>query len=93
VFQKNPATDGGRVALTLFGRPTKLIVGNICLTALFLTGVLGSDLFLFFFGFVLAFQTGNEVPSRNEVDSISFPRVIVAILAYCLAFLSLVPFQ
>jgi len=86
-------TDGGRVGLTLFGRPAKLVVGNLFLFTLLLTGLLGSDLFLFYFAFVLAFQTGNEIPSRNEVDNISFPRIVVATLAYCLAFLSLVPFQ
>lgn len=87
------ATDGGRIALALFGRGGKLAVGNIGLFALLFTGVLGSDLFLFYFAFVVAFQSGNEVPARNEVDDISFPRVILATIAFATAFLALVPFQ
>lgn len=56
-------------------------------------GILGSDLFLFYFAFCLAFQSGNEVPSRNEVDSLDFSRVLAATVAYVLAALALVPFQ
>ena len=82
-----------RIGLALFGRPLKLVVGNIFLFTLLLTGLLGSDLFLFYFSFVIAFQTGNEIPCRDETTDISYPRVIVAIFANCLAFLSLVPFR
>ena len=81
------------MGLALFGRGAKQIIGNLFLFALLFTGVLASDLFLFYFAFVIAFQTGNEIPARNEVDDISFARVIVATLAYGVAFLSLVPFQ
>jgi hypothetical protein len=42
---------------------------------------------------IVAFQTGNEIPSRNEVDDISFSRVLVSVTAFSLAFLVLVPFQ
>lgn len=93
ILKSTKATDGGRIGLALFGRPAKLVVGNLFLFTLLLTGLLGSDLFLFYFSFVIAFQTGNEIACRDETENISFPRVIVAILAYCLAFLSLVPFQ
>ncbi|GKY93841.1 hypothetical protein MPSEU_000351000 [Mayamaea pseudoterrestris] len=86
-------TDGGRVALTLFGRGAKLLIGNVFLTALFCIGASGSDLFLFYFGFVLAFQTGNEIPSRNEVDPLSFERVLVATAGIVLMLLTLIPFQ
>ena len=81
------------MAQALFGRGAKLVVGNFFMFALLLVGILGSDLFLFYFAFVSAFQTGNEIPSRNEVDSIDFSRIIVAAVAYVLAFLVLVPFQ
>jgi hypothetical protein len=87
------ATDGGRMALTLFGRGPKLVVGNLFLFATLLIGLTGSDLFLFYFSFVIAFQTGNELPARNEVDDVSFSRVLVATAAWSLAFLTLVPFQ
>mgnify|MGYP000316899097 CR=1 FL=1 len=86
-------TDGGRVALSMFGREVKAAIGNIFLFAIFLFGVLGSDLFLFYFSFIIAFQTGNEIPARNEVDSISFSRVLLATGATVLAALTLIPFQ
>lgn len=87
------ATDGGRVALALFGRGSKPFIGNIMLSTIFLIGVLGSDLFLFYFSFLIAFQTGNEIPARNEVDDISFSRVLVATAGSVLALLTLIPFQ
>lgn len=87
------ATDGGRVGLSLFGRGGKQVVGNLFLIALFTVGILGSDLFLFYFAFCTAFQTGNEIPSRNEVDKVGFDRILVATAAYVLALLSLIPFQ
>jgi hypothetical protein len=87
------ATDGGRMALTLFGRGPKLVVGNIFLFATLLAGLTGSDLFLFYFSFVIAFQTGNEIPARNEVEEVGFSRIILATTAWSLAFLTLVPFQ
>ena len=79
--------------MALFDRADKLVFGSLSLLALLYFGLFGSDLFLFYFSFVIAFQTGNEVPARNEVDDVSFSRVIVAIVAYGLAILSLVPFQ
>ena len=88
-----PATDGGRVASALFGRGPKLLIGQLTVIALLVLGVLGSDLFLFFSAFVIGFQTGNEVPARNEVDQIDFSRAALATATYLLAVLALVPFQ
>lgn len=87
------ATDGGRVALALFGRATKLAIGQVSLIALLLLGILGSDLFLFYYAFIIAFQTGNEVPARNEVDKVDIPRAAVAGSSLILAILALVPFS
>lgn len=81
------------MAMTLFGRGGKILIGNIAMFTLLLTGVLGSDLFLFYFAFCLAFQSGNEIPARNEYDKIDFSRVLVATGAYVLALLALIPFQ
>ena len=81
------------MAQSLFGRGAKLIVGNFFMFALLVAGLLGSDLFLFYFAFVSAFQTGNEIPSRNEADAMDISRVIIAVVSYALAFLVLVPFQ
>ena len=68
-------------------------MGTLALAALLIAGVAGSDLFLFYFAFVIAFQTNNEIPARNEVDPVSFPRVLLATFAYVVSLLVLVPFQ
>jgi len=86
-------TDGGRIAMTMFGRPAKLIVGNLFFGSLLFTGLLGSDLFLFYFAFLIAFQTGNEIACRDETSAIGSWRMGVAAAAYALSFLSLVPIQ
>lgn len=86
-------TDGGRIGVALFGRGAKLLVGNVFLFGLLFVGLGGSDLFLFYFAFCIACQSGNEIAARNEVDKISFSRVGVATFAYLLALLSLIPFQ
>jgi hypothetical protein len=79
--------------MALFGRTVKPVIGNLFFFVMFLMGVLGSDLFLFYFSFLIAFQTGNEIPARNEVDNVSFSRVLLAIASTVLAFLTLIPFQ
>ena len=70
-----------------------MFIGNIFLFAVFLAGILGSDLFLFYFSFLIAFQSGNEIPARNEVDNISFSRVLLATFSFVLSLLTLIPFQ
>lgn len=69
------------------------MIGNVFLFALLAAGLFGSDLFLFYFSFCIAFQTGNEIPSRNEVDSIDFGRVTLSTAAYIAAALAMIPFQ
>lgn len=86
-------TDGGRVALALFGRESKQAIGGLAFSAILFFGIQGSDLFLFYFAFCLAFQKGNEIPCRNEVDTVDFSRVIIATIAYFLALLALIPFE
>lgn len=86
-------TDGGRMAQTLFGRGAKLIVGNLFLLATLFIGISGSDLFLFYFAFCIAFQTGNEIPARNEVDDVDLSRLFLALSSYLLAALALIPIQ
>ncbi len=87
------ATDGGRLTMALFDRAEKMSIGTLTLSALLFGGLFGSDLFLFYYSFCLAFQTGNEVPARNEQDSVDFSRIFVALVCYGLAILTLVPFQ
>lgn len=87
------ATDGGRMALSVFGRGAKLLIGNLFLIATLAIGIGGSDLFLFYYAFCIAFQTGNEIPARNEVDIVDFSRVLVSVVAYALALLTLIPIR
>jgi len=86
-------TDGGRLTMALFDRAEKMSIGTLTLSALLFAGLFGSDLFLFYYSFCLAFQTGNEVPARNEQDSVDFSRIFVALVCYGVAILTLVPFQ
>jgi len=85
-------TDGGRMAISMFGRNPKIVLGYLTMVVLLFTGFFGSDLFLFYFAFVIAFQTGNEVPARNEFDEMGAFRIALGGLAYATAFLALVPF-
>lgn len=86
-------TDGGRVAMSIFGRQLKNVIGTIALAFLLWFGLSGSDLFLYYFSFCIAFQSGNEIPARNEVDSLSISRVFLASVAYFVVALTLVPFK
>lgn len=67
-------------------------MGTLALCVLLIVGIAGSDLFLFYFSFCIAFQTGNEVPARNEVDKVDIPRVLLATATYVFAALALTPF-
>ncbi|KAL7564433.1 hypothetical protein ACA910_002748 [Epithemia clementina (nom. ined.)] len=87
------STDGGRIAMALFGRKTKLAIGSLAMFIILLLGIQGSDLLLFYYAFCLAFQKGNEIPCRNEVDTVDFSRVLVATATYFLALLALIPIQ
>jgi hypothetical protein len=77
----------------VFNRAGKQIVGQIFLLALFAVGLLGDDLFLFYGFFCAFFQQGSEIPQRNEVDDVSFSRVLVATAAGVVALLSIIPMQ
>lgn len=79
--------------MALFGRASKSAIGSLVAFVMLLAGVIGSDLFLFYFAFCIAFQTGNEIPARNEVDKLDLPRCFGAAILYVLATLALVPFQ
>ena len=52
---------------------------------------MGSDLLLFFFSFLVFFQSEPEVPQENEVDDMDFSRVLLATATGCLVLLTLIP--
>ncbi len=84
-------TDGGRIALTLFGRSGTQLVSFLAYILMFVEGVMGSDLLLFFFSYVIFFQSELEIPQRNEVDDMDFSRVLLATATGVLVLLTLIP--
>ena len=87
-------TDGGRVAMALFGRSATQGVTFVSLLLMFALGFSGeSDLLLFYFGFVVFAQSELEIPMRNEIDDVDLSRVFVAGVALFLTILTLIPMQ
>ena len=84
-------TDGGRISIALFGRSGSQAVTFASLATLFILGISSSDLLLFYFAFIIFFQSELEIPCRNEVDDVEFSRVVVAIFAGFLMLLTLIP--
>lgn len=84
-------TDGGRISMSLFGRSGTQGVTLISLATLFVLGLSGSDLMLFYFGYVLLSQFELEIPLRNEVDDVGVAGVLLATLAGFLMILTLAP--
>jgi hypothetical protein len=58
---------------------------------MFLLGLSGSDLILFYFSYVVFFQSELEIPQRNEVDDMDFSRVLIATASGVLVLLTLIP--
>jgi hypothetical protein len=86
-----PETDGGRISTVLFGRRAAQLVSALSLLAIFIQGLIGSDILLFYFSYVIFFESVPELPAENEVDDISFPRVLLAITSTMLLLLTLIP--
>jgi membrane-associated protease RseP (regulator of RpoE activity) len=84
-------TDGGRISLTLFGRSGTQLVSLAAFIFIFIQGLTGSDVLLFFFSFVIFFQSELEIPQRNEVDDMDFSRVLLATATGVLVLLTLIP--
>lgn len=84
-------TDGGRVALSLFGRSGAQLVGLLTLLSLFVGGILTSDAMLLYFAFILFYQNELEIPMRNEVDDVDFSRVLIATVSGVLVLLTIIP--
>ena len=74
------------------GRLGKNLLGSSILLVLLCAGLFSDDLLLFYFFFCL-FQQGTEIPLRNEVDDLSYPRIVVGLATGVLALLCLVPMQ
>jgi len=83
-------TDGGRIALALFGRNLTKLINGLTLITLFIAG-LGSDLFLFQFLFVFLFQGEPEIPLRNELENVGPLRVLLSLATITFVIMTLVP--
>ncbi len=77
--------------MALFGRSGSQAVTFASLASLFLLGITQSDLLLFFFTFIVFFQSELEIPCRNEVDDVGLSRVILASFAGFLMLLTVIP--
>jgi len=84
-------TDGGRVALALFGRSGAQLLSFLTDVFLFLGGITKSDTMLLYFSFVAFFQSELEIPLRNEVDEVDFGRSLLAIASGVLVLLTITP--
>ena len=58
---------------------------------MFILGISQSDLLLFYFAFIVFFQSELEIPMRNEVDDVDFSRVVLTTFAGFLTLLTLIP--
>lgn len=87
-------TDGGRVALSIFGRSLSNVVRTITVVGMIAAGLFGDDkanLLLFFAVYSQIWQRETEIPCKNEVDGIDDFRVIVGFVSLFLAGLAIVP--
>jgi len=83
--------DGGRIAMTLFGRSGAQVVSILGYLLILFEGLMGSDLLLSFFTYVIFFQSELEIAQRNEVDDMDFSRVLLATATGMLVLLTLIP--
>ena len=87
-------TDGGRIALSVFGRSFAKFVRGATLIVLVGAGFFGGDeanLLLFYAVFAQIWQREPEIPCKNEVDGVSDGRAIVAFITLFLVGLAVVP--
>jgi hypothetical protein len=87
-------TDGGRIALAMFGRKGTYLVNTF--TTILICGLGFFDLdesriLLMYVLFTLVWQRELESPARNEVEELDFPRGVLGIATSLLVALVLVP--
>ena len=87
-------TDGGRVALTMFGRRGAYLVKTFSALILCVIGLFGLDeagIFLTYVLFTIIWQRELDAPVQNEVDELDFTRGLVGIVSAIFVALVLVP--
>jgi len=89
-------TDGGRIALAMFGRRGAFIVKFFTGILLCTLGILGFDessVLLTYSLYSFIWQRELEAPARNEVEELDVPRASLAIASALLVTVALVPLQ
>jgi hypothetical protein len=89
-------TDGGRIALAMFGRRGAYIVKVFTTALLCLAGLVGLDKAGFLLTYVLfavVWQRELEAPAQNEVEELDFLRGATGIGMAILVALVLLPIQ
>jgi hypothetical protein len=87
-------TDGGRIALAMFGRKGTYLVNTFTTIIICGAGILHLDesrILLMYVLFTLLWQRELESPARNEVEELDFPRGVLGIATSLLVALVLVP--
>jgi len=87
-------TDGGRIALSMFGRRGAFVTKLLATLVLVASGLFGLDpmnILLAYVIFTLVWQRELESPIRNEVDELDFPRGLLGITSGILVGLILIP--
>ena len=89
------STDGGRMSQASLGRVWHLTFSSVVFFVLFVSTFVADsqDIFLGFLFLYSFTQRDLEVPCRNEVDKVELPRVIVAVVSWAIAALTLVPLR
>lgn len=87
------ATSGGRLALSLFGRPGTAFVGGTIWLLLLVTILFGADVDVILGSWVIynIAQNDLEVPARDEVQEVSTVRAVFAFLTWFAMVLVLTP--
>jgi len=89
-------TDGGRIALAMFGRRGTYVVSIFTTAMLCGAGIFGLDsvnILLTYTLCALLWQRELEIPARNEVEQLDYGRGFIAIGAAFLVFLTLLPMR
>ena len=89
-------TDGGRIAIAMFGRRGSYIVKTFTTILLCGAGIFGFDgsgVLLAYALFAMIWQRELEAPARNEVQELDFPRGALGIAVALVVVLSLSPMQ
>jgi len=87
------ATDGGRMSQSLLGRAEQVTFSGILYGGLLLYVILGGhkDLFLAYLLIGSFAQKDLEIPCRNELNKAGLSQAALALVVWCIAFLTLAP--